>query len=189
MAFRKHSAASRIAALGLLIALIAAFGAALGVPLADEYRRAIAAVEQHRLALDGYRRVAGREADLRRGIETLKGDQSLKDVMLTAGSESSATAAMQDRVQSIIGDAGAWLTSVQPLPATVEDGHRRMGLRLAFATHIKALRRILYDIEYGRPVMILDSVYIRARTARAIGVGNPLEVRLDVFAFKPDSES
>lgn len=186
---KRHSAASRIAALALLIALIAAFGAALGVPLAAEYRRAIAVVEQHRLALDGYRRIAAREANLRRGIATLKGDQSLKDIMLTAGSESSATAAMQDRVLSIVGGAGAWLTSVQPLPAIAEEGHRRMGLRLAFATDIKALRRILYDIEYGRPVMILDSVYIRARSARAIGVDNPLEVRLDVFAFKPDSAS
>ena len=189
MALRTHSAASRIAALCLLIALIAAFGVTLGVPLADEYRLVIAEVEQHRLALDGYRRVAEREANLRQGIEILKGDQSLKDVMLPSGSESGATAAMQDRVQSIIGDAGAWLTSVQPLPATAEDGHRRMGLRLAFATDIRALRQILYEIEYGRPVMILDSVYIHARTARAVGVDNPLEVRLDVFAFKPDSAS
>ena len=189
MALSTHSAASRIAALCLLIALIAAFGVALGVPLVHEYRLAIAEVEQHRLALDGYRRVAGREANLRQGIETLKGDRSLKDVVLPAGSESGATATMQDRVQSIIGGAGAWLTSVQPLPATAEDGHRRMGLRLAFATDIKALRQILYKLEYGRPVMILDSVYIHARTARAVGVGNPLEVRLDIFAFKPDSAS
>ena len=89
-------------------------------------------------------------------------------------------------MQSIIGAAGAWLTSVQPLPATVEDGHRRIGLRIAFTAEIGALRDILFALEYGRPVMILDGVYIRARSSRAVGVARPLEARIDVFAYKPE---
>ena len=60
-------------------------------------------------------------------------------------------------------------------------------MRVAFATDIEALRDILYALEYGQPVMILEGVYVHARTSRAIGVGYPLDVRIDVFAFKADN--
>lgn len=182
-----HRAASRIAAISLLIVICAAFGFGLGFPLAQEYRLAFAEVAQYRVALDGYQRIAQRETSLRQAIEELKRDRSLKQVLLPLGSDSGATAAIQDRVQSIIGNAGAWLTSVQPLAATLDDGHKRIGMRVAFATDIEALRDILYALEYGQPVMILEGVYVHARTSRAIGVGYPLDVRIDVFAFKADN--
>lgn len=187
MALTSHRAASRIAALGLLIAVLAIFGLGVGAPLTREYRLILADVDRYRVALDAYRRVARREANLHRTIESLKRNPSLEDVLLPPGSDSGATAAIQDRVQSIIGSAGAWLTSVQPLPATPVDGHRRVGLRAAFATDIRALRDILYALEHGRPVMILDNVYVHARTSRAVGATYPLEVRIDVFAFKPEA--
>lgn len=187
MASKSHGALSRIAALSLLIAIIATVGLGLGIPLADEYRLVLAEAGRHRAALDGYRRVAGRDAELRRRIDALENDRSLTEALLPAGSDSGATAAIQDRVQSIIGAAGAWLTSVQPLPTSRDDGHRRIGLRVAFTSDIGALRDILYALEHGRPVMVLDGVYIHARTSRAVGVTNPLDVRIDVFAFKPDS--
>ena len=166
---------------------MAIVGLGLGFPLVHEYRMALAEAERYRVALDGYQRVARREADLRQRIDTLKRDRSLEEVLLPSGSDSGATAAIQDRVQTIVGSAGAWLTSVQPLPATLDDGHRRIGLRVAFATDIGALRDILYALEHGRPVMILDDIYIHARTSRAVGVAYPLEVRIDVFAFKPEN--
>lgn len=187
MALTSHRAASRIAALCLLIVVMAIFGLVLGLPLVREYRLALADVERYRVALDGYQHIAQREANLRQWIESLKRNRSLKEVVLPSGSDSGATAAIQDRVQSIIGSAGAWLTSVQPLPATPDDGHRRIGLRVAFATDIRALRDILYALEHERPVMILDNVFIHARTSRAVGAAYPLEVRIDVFVFKPEN--
>lgn len=166
---------------------MAIFGLGLGFPLVREYRMALAEAERYRVALDGYQRVARRETVLRERIESLGRDRSLEEVLLPPGSDSGATAAIQDKVQSIIGSAGAWLTSVQPLPATLDDGHRRIGLRVAFTTDIGALRDILYALEHGRPVMILDRVYVNARTSRAVGTAYPLEVRMDVFAFKPEN--
>lgn len=186
MARPNKRVASRIAALVLLIAVIQMAGFGLGYPLLLEYRSSYAEFTRNVDALHGYQRVTGHEATLRQRIATLKRDRSLEDLLLPPGSDSGATAAMQDRVQSIIGSAGAWLTSVQPLPATLEEGHRRIGLRVAFTSDIGALRDILLELEQGRPVMILERVNVHARTSRAVGAAYPLEVRIDVYAFKPE---
>ena len=177
---------SRIAALCLMILLIQAFTLGFGYPLMVGFRLVHAEFTQTVDALHGYQSVTWHEGTLRRRIDALKRDRSLEEILLPSASESASTATLQDKVQSIIGDAGAWLTSVQPLPATVEDGHRRIGLRIAFTADIGALRDILLALEYGRPAMILDGVYIHARSSRAVGVARPLEARIDVFAYKPE---
>ena len=186
MVLAHKSAASRIAALSLLVALCSLVGVGVGLPLFSEYRLVLAKIEHYRATLDGYERVARRETALRRWIESLKQNQSLEGLLLAAGSDSSATAAMQNRLQSIISDAGAWLTSVQALPAVPGDGHRRIGLRVQFVADINALRNILYGLEYGRPAIVLDNLFVHARSSRAIGVVDPLDVRIDMFAFKPE---
>lgn len=176
---------SRIAALGLLVGFCASLGIAVGVPLVGEYRQVLAEVERDRVALDGDERLARSEAGLRRRIESIKRDRSLDELLLPAGSESGATAAIQVRVQSIIGSAGGWLTSVQALPTAPDGDYQRVGLRVQFAADIDSLRDILYALEFGRPVMVVDNLFVHARTSRAIGVVYPLDVRVDVFTFKP----
>ena len=186
MALTRNSAASRTAALGVLAAFLLVVGVGAGLPLVAEYRLTVAHVEHSRSMLGAYERIARREAVLRRGRDSLARARSLDGLLLPPGSDGAAIAALQNRLQSIVRDAGASLSSVQALPAVTEDRHRRIGLRVQFAANVDSLRTIFHALEYGRPAMVLDDLSIRARSSRAVGVDNPLEVRVDVFALMPE---
>ncbi len=181
----RNSPLSRLAALTILILVLATLGVGVGAPLAHRYRASVQEIEGSLRSLEVNRRVARREAVLRGTIERLEENRALDGLMLPAGSDGAAVAAMQNRLQSIIGDAGAQLTSTQVLPVEPGPGTRRIGLRLQFAADIDGLRRILHALESGRPAAVLDNLSVRGRTARAIGAVNPLDVRVDVYGFKP----
>jgi hypothetical protein len=181
----RKTVAARLAALALLASLIAAALAAIGMPLGVEYRVVLADVERQRIAVDGYRSVVARAPALRAEIAALENDASLEGLALAPASDSAATAAMQDAVQTVVTDAGAWLATVDVLTPTPADGYRRIGLRIQFSADVGALGAILRTLEFGRPVIVVDNLSVHARTSRAVGNDRPLEVRADLFAFKP----
>ncbi len=187
MVLVRNSLPSRLAALGLLLLALIAAGFGLGVPLVHQYRTSVAQIEESLQFLQLNRRIARREVALRQAIGRLKESRALDGLLLPAGSDGGAVAILQDKVQGIITQAGARLTSTQALPVEPGQGHRRIGLRLQFAADIEALRQILHGLESGRPALVLDNLFVRGRTARAVGVVNPLDVRVDVFAFKPEA--
>ncbi|MFQ5953720.1 MAG: type II secretion system protein GspM [Kiloniellales bacterium] len=182
----RGSPLSRLAALGLLILVVVAFAYGVGTPLLDRYQAKRAEIEESLQSLRVHRRAARRETALRRTIERLEESRPLDGLLLPSGSDGAAVAAMQERIQSIIADTGARLTSALALPVEPGQGHRRIGLRLQFEADIEGLQRILYALESGRPAVVLDNLFIRGRTSRAIGAVNPLDTRVDVLAFKPE---
>ena len=174
---------SRLAALALLALAVAGLGLVILLPLRAAYRSAEARVEQYREALAGYQRVTDRERELKPAVELLRQGGSFEGLLLPVASDSASAAAIQSRVQAVVAGAGAELTSVEALPSLSVEGHQRIGLRVQFVTDTNALRTILHALEYGRPIMVFDNVFVHAQTARAVGVVNPLAVRLDVFSF------
>ena len=189
MRLARGSPASRLAALGLLAVVVAVFAYVAGAPLMAQYRAIQAEIAATLQSLGVHRDAGRREAALRRTIDRLEESRSLDGLLLPRGSDGAAVAAMQAHTQSIIGDASARLTSALALPAESREGHRRIGLRLQFEADTEGLRRILHALESGRPAMVLDNLFIRGRTSRAIGAVNPLDTRVDVFAFKPADKS
>ncbi|MSO92497.1 MAG: hypothetical protein EXQ86_03750 [Rhodospirillales bacterium] len=180
--FPRHT--RRIAALALLFAVVAGLGVATLLPARTAYQSAHLRLEQYRAALAGYEQLADRSRELRPLVDSLRQGGSFEGLLLPVGSDSSSAAAIQTRVQSIVAGAGAELTSVEALPSLGIEGYQRIGLRVQFVTDVNALRTILHALEYGRPIMIFDNVFVHAQTSRAVGVVNPLAVRMDVFSFR-----
>jgi hypothetical protein len=168
----------------LLALVVIGLSLIVWLPVRAAYRSAETRVEQYHAALAGYRRLAERERELKPVVELLRKGGSFEGLLLPAASDSASVAAMQSRVQTVVASAGADLTSVEALPALGVEGHQRVGLRIQFVTDTNALRTILHGLEYGRPIMIFDNVFVHAQTARAVGVDNPLAVRMDVFSFR-----
>ena len=105
------------------------------------------------------------------------------DLMLESSSEGAALARMQERLTRAVDGAGGQMLSVQALPSEASGPLRRIGLRLQFAADAESLLTVLHGLEYGRPVTVLDNVFIHATSARAVSNERALSVRLDVFAF------
>lgn len=175
---------SRAAALALLAVVVVGLGLAILLPARAAYRSAETRIEQYHAALAGYQRLAERERELKPMVELLRRGGSFEGLLLPVASDSGSAAAIQSRVQSVVGSAGAELTSVEALPSLGIDGYQRIGLRIQFVTDMNALRAILHALEYGRPIMVFDNVFVHAQTSRAVGAVNPLAVRLDVFSFR-----
>ena len=49
--------------------------------------------------------------------------------------------------------------------------------------------RIAYALESGRPAVIVTNLYLRARSARAAGIVNPLDIQMDLIAYRKEGAS
>lgn len=172
-------AAAALAFLVLMVALVL-----IVPPLRDAYGRAEARLALHMQQLARIEGLATREAALARSIATLRGTGNSAELLLPAGSDGAAVSLLQDRLQVLLGQNNAELASVEALPASDLGGYRRVGLRLQFTTDVAGLRAILHGLEQARPMLVTESLSVRSRTARAVGVVNPLDVRLDAVALK-----
>lgn len=185
MTIRPRTATSRLAALALFIAVAAAVGVGVAGPVAERYAMAFEEARGLRQVLAGQERLA-RQADRLRGELAETGTKGeLQALLMPPASDGAAAARLQSRMEKTIEGAGARLSSVQALPPQPVGTLRRIGLRLLFSADTESVRGVLHALEYGRPVTVLDNVFIHARTDKAVGTVQPLTVRLDVFAFLP----
>lgn len=187
---------SRWLALGLLAA--AALGVVLGVvaplnALEESLGRDIAF---YRRALAQHQAVAARRGELQRAAE-LADPQATAELLLEGATDAAATAGLHERLRELIAASRASLISIQALPAAeaapqaagqaaATGGPRRVALRVQFAADLPGFQRIVHALESGRPAVAVTSMYLRARTARATGLVNPLDVQMDLVAFRRD---
>ena len=129
---------------------------------------------QARATLARYRAVAGDDGAT--PIDT-------KTALLAGASASQAAAALQAQIKDAAIAAGARLDSVEALNAAA-DG--RLVLRARLTADTASLQAMLHRLEAARPVLLIDELYVRARTGRAEGAGLHLDVRFDVIDF-PES--
>ena len=106
--------------------------------------------------------------------------------MLPSGSDSAAIAALQERLANLLRDAGATAASVEVLPAVALGGLRQIGIRAQLAADVNGLAAILQGVEDGRPALVVGALNVRARTVRAIGTSNPLDIEIEVYGFKAE---
>ncbi len=189
---------SRLLAVGLLAALV--LGAVLGVILPlDALRHSLGEeVAHYRRMLATHQEVAGRGGDLARAAAAAEA-QALAELLLAGDTDAAATAGLHERVRELIAAARASLISIQPLPSSeagpqqaaqpgqpqaAPAGPRRIALRVQFAADLPGFQRVVHALESGRPSVLVAALYLRARTSRAAGEPNPLDVQMDIVAFR-----
>ncbi|MEQ9640281.1 MAG: type II secretion system protein GspM [Alphaproteobacteria bacterium] len=159
----------KIVAVLLLALLVLLVDAALE-PLRLSQAQGARELAQARATLARYRAVADDET----------APAATTDALLVGASTSQAAAALQAQIKEAAIAAGARLDSVEALTAT-EDG--RLVLRARLTADTRSLQAMLHRLEAARPVLLIDELYVRARTGRAEGAGLHLDVRFDVIGF------
>lgn len=182
---RPNTATAKIAALALFGAVVAAVGFGVVGPLWERYAMAFEETRELRQVLAGQQFLAKQADRLRSELVTTEAEGELQSLVMKPASDGVAAARLQSRMEDMIERAGARLSSVQALPPQPVGTLRRIGLRFLFAADTESVRTVLHALEYGRPVAVLDNVFIHARSEKAVGTIQPLTVRLDVFAFLP----
>jgi hypothetical protein len=180
---------SRLVALALLALLLLALALMVVLPLGALRARFADDIAGYRgvLAIEG--EIARRRMELRDAAKSLGDPGALNDLLLAGNSDAVAMAGLHERARELIAAARASLISIQQLPPGDEGGHRRIALRVQFAADLPGFQRIAYALESGRPAVIVTNLYLRARSARTSGIANPLDIQMDLVAYRKDAAS
>lgn len=192
----RGGASSRLLAVALLAGAVLAVALGVVLPLRALQHGLEGEVAHFRRMLATHEAVAGRRGELTRAAAAAD-PRAMAELLLAGNSDAAATAALHDRVRELIAASRANLISIQALPsseigaqggqpASPLAGPRRIGLRVQFAADLPGFQRVVHALESGRPAVLVANMYLRARTARAAGQVNPLDVQMDLVAFRRD---
>ena len=174
---------SRSAAVGLLIIALLGVYTLIVQPIADRYSENLDAIEQAENALRRYRATGGEAPALAERLQALQ--SSGPSGYLEGSDETMTAAALQNRLQMVVGREGAQLKSVQVLPAKPEGATTRIAIRGQMAASIGTLQRVIYQIENS--FLFVDNLEIRTvsqpRNERNVNADIPLDVRFDVYGY------
>ena len=174
---------SRGVAVGLLLIALLGIFVSIVQPIADGYSQNLDAIAQAENALRRYRATGGEVPALAERLQALQSGGS--GGYLEGSDETMTAAALQNRLQMVVGREGAQLKSVQVLPAKAEGAATRIAIRGQMAASIGTLQRVIYQIENG--FLFVDNLEIRTvsqpRRERNASADIPLDVRFDVYGY------
>ena len=180
----------RIAAISLLIVVIYLAGVLALQPLWARYagnRDQIADLEDK---VARFESIATRQVALEKRLETVRRSINLGELTLRAGSATLAAADLQEQVKAAVQAAGGSLTSTQILEPEKVSSFDRVSVNVRMTGTTPAVQEILYALESGRPVLVVDDLLVvTRRTAARLGnrqtvkQQDRLDVRFKVSAF------
>lgn len=176
---------SRLLALALLLAAFAAAWLLAVEPLLAWRAGAQARLDETAATLARHRAIAARADEIAAEAAALRDLAERESLFLPGASEGQAAAALQDAIKAAMLAADARADSVQALDPATDGGVTTIAMRVRLTADTKSLQRLLHALEAGRPVLLVDGLYVRARTFRAEAAERNLDVRLDVIGFAP----
>ncbi len=178
---------SRLAAVGLLIAVVAAIAVFGVLPILQAYEDTEIALERAKEQVTGFERVARGRSAYEARLAELTARESASQVYLQGATDALAAARLQDQVSGLIERHGGTVRSIQSLPGEDDDEFRRVAVRVQFTGTTVSLFQALHSLETARPLVFVDNLDIRNRRSRRRSnqqADNPaLNVSLDLSGF------
>jgi len=176
----------RMAAVGILVAVLLAIHSSLVAPLIAAYSQINDSIAQSTELLARYQRVTAQYPALKGLLDQVNADHTSSGVYLPGDTDALAAARLQEIVNSRVESNGAQVRSVQILPAKEDGDFRRVGVRIQLISNIAAVARILYAFEAGGTFLFVDNLDVsnRQKRRRAGEAEDPeLLVRLDLTGY------
>lgn len=177
--------AGRLVALALLLAALAGLWLVAVAPLLEWRNGAQARLDEAATTLARHRAIASRADEIAAEAAALRDLADRESLFLPGASEGQAAAALQDAIKAAMLTAEARADSIQALDPVVEGALTAIAMRVRLSADTKSLQRLLHALEAGRPVLLVDGLYVRARSFRADAAERNLDIRLDVVGFAP----
>lgn len=178
---------SRLAAVGLLAAVIAAAAVFAVLPTLQAYDDTEIALARAKEQVIGFERVARSRPAYEARLEELTVRESASQFYLRGGTDALAAARLQDQVSGVIERHGGTVRSIQSLPGEDDGEFRRVSVRVQFTGTTESLFQAVYSLETARPFVFIDNLDIRNRRSRRRAnqqSDNPaLSVTLDLSGF------
>ncbi len=139
--------------------------------------------------LKRYKEVIASKDKVMANAENVKRQYAEQEYFNTRETEALASADLQKFIKTAISAAGGQLTSTQVLPSKTEEDITRITVKVRMNGTIEHLRRVLYDIEMSKPLMLVEEMDIRPvrgrrnRKTRKIEPSNKMNVNFQVVSF------
>ena len=134
--------------------------------------------------------LVARRGNLEAQLTALQSDPDSAAFLVPGVSSAVASAAVQERIRLIAEAAGGSLDSARVRPAEQLNGFEKIAMTVRVTTDSDGLARMLSEFEYGRPVIMVDKLAIRAnRNLRRLSteeptVGTDLIATIDISAWR-----
>ncbi len=182
--------ASRIVAVALLVAIIAAAWGLVMRPIAAQLQAHEQSITDSREQLQRYRRIASTREQWESRLEALTQARSVSGQFLAGESVDLVAADLQSKIKQTISAVGGLLKSMQTLPVKDLDDFdnlRKVALRVDLVADIASLQRIMYRLESSKPYLFVDNTNVRSRGKRTrqgkSGDAKELQIRFDVYGY------
>lgn len=183
--------ASRLVAVGLLLALIGAVYSFCIAPIWRAYAENKETISEQQELLRRYQRLAADAADLSQRLTVLRSKPMSGEGYLQGDNETLVAARLQSRIRDVVQTSGGRLTSTQVLAGIDDDGFRRIGVRVTMTADTAELQKVLFRLEGDRPYLFLDNVDVSGEQSRGRdGRDSALTISFDAYGFmRADTKS
>ena len=175
-------------AIGVLAGAVVAVVAAIAVPLWMLHRHYDSALTDLTGRLDRYKRIAATRPEVTRSLEAVRAKESRKFFLRSGGAALSAAEA-QEAMRNLVEGSGGRLVTMPVLAARDEGRYRQVSVNVQLTASIVALRRILYTIETGTPMLFVDNLMVRSQVPSTYRPGPGTEpdvfAQFDVYGYAP----
>jgi general secretion pathway protein M len=174
----------RVPALGLLLACVTLVWLGIVEPWRAANRTLNQRIEAAEHELVELRAVAALQPELARRLAALSKDAA-EDDYLTGETETIALADLQDQVRTKAQAQGGHTRSTSVVaPVDEAEGFRRIGVQVELEIGTAGLRELLYQLESGRPLLLVENLELLAQPAADASVEEPrLQASFDLVGY------
>lgn len=143
--------------------------------------------------LGRFQRVAAQRAEYETLLQGLQDRRSDENLFLEGGDFNEAAAGMSERLSQMIGiqaEGNCQIVSRQPVRPRVQERFQRVTVNVRMRCGVEDLKKVLYALETGVPMVIADEVTIikpRSRGRRSRNqepeTGQPLDIRFNMSGY------
>jgi type II secretory pathway component PulM len=143
-------------------------------------------LEQRQALLERMRGIAATLPRMRAetAAKPAQGDET-GTLLLPGATDAVAAADLQERIQKMASAAGANLTAVETLPATVSGQWHRVSLRISLNAPWPVLMDLLRAIDESNTRILVDDVHFHSATLVSRPVVLPIQASMVVYGFRP----
>lgn len=149
-----------------------------------------------RFRLQKFDEMVEMEVPLNAQLDMLTSQQESAVGLLKGESHAIAGANLQALFKQLVLNAGGRLESTQILPGASSEVMDRVGIKAQFSADIGALQKVLYQIEFGNPVLFVDKIEVHTRQIQRFRRnitetenGQLLSISLEVSGYRRNEDA
>jgi general secretion pathway protein M len=178
---------SRLAAIGLLLAVLGAAVMLIVVPLANYFGALRAEIASERESLGRFEAYASNK-DAANALAERSAAAMSSGIFLPGETDALRTANLQTAITEIAQGLGVRLSSTRAMPVHEAEGLRLIGVQAELDADLRQLQAMIFALEGRRPYLFIQSLQVAPGAGRR-GDSNDLKIRFGVVGTVPAAPS